>query len=44
MIRVPIKPDLLRWARERAGKSEEDLLGRFKKLPAWESGADATHT
>ena len=39
MIRVPIKPDLLRWARERAGRSEEDLSGRFKKLPAWESGA-----
>ena len=39
MIRVPIKPVLLRWARERAGKSEEDLSGRFKKLPAWESGA-----
>ena len=38
MIRVPIKPDLLRWARERAGKSEKDLSGRFKKFPAWESG------
>ena len=38
MIRVPIEPELLRWARERAGKSEEDLSGRFKKFPAWESG------
>lgn len=39
MIRVPIKPALLRWARERAGKSEEDLATRFKKLSDWESGA-----
>ena len=39
MIRVPIEPNLLRWARERAGKSEEDLVTRFKKLSEWESGA-----
>ncbi len=39
MIRVPIEPELLRWARERAGKSEEDLVTRFKKLSEWESGA-----
>lgn len=39
MIRVPIEPKLLRWARERAGKSEEELSGRFKKLSEWESGA-----
>lgn len=39
MIRVPIEPKLLRWARERAGKSDEDLSGRFKKLSEWESGA-----
>ncbi len=39
MIRVPIEPTLLRWALERAGKSEEDLITRFKKLPDWESGA-----
>ena len=38
MIRVPIEPNLLRWARERAGKSEEDLVTRFKKLSEWESG------
>ena len=38
MIRVPVEPKLLRWARERAGKSEQDLSGRFKKLSEWESG------
>ncbi len=38
MIRVPIEPKLFRWARERAGKSEDYLAGRFKKFPAWESG------
>lgn len=38
MIRVPIEPTILRWARERAGKSEDDMSGRFKKLQAWESG------
>ena len=38
MIRVPIEPKLLRWARERAGKSEEDLVTRFKRLSEWESG------
>ena len=38
MILVPIEPELLRWARERAGKSEEDLVTRFKKLSEWESG------
>ena len=38
MIRVPIEPNLLRWSRERARKSEEELVTRFKKLSAWESG------
>ncbi len=38
MIRVPIEPTLLRWALDRAGKSEEDLVTRFKKLPEWKSG------
>ena len=38
MIRVPIEPDLLRWALERSGMSQEDLSGRFRKFPAWESG------
>lgn len=38
MTRVSISPDLLRWARERAGVQVEDLAGRFTKLAAWESG------
>lgn len=38
MTRVPIDPQMLRWARERAGMAVEDLVGRFKKLPEWETG------
>ena len=38
MIRVPVDPELLRWARERAGIAQEDLAAKFKKLPEWESG------
>ena len=38
MIRVSIKPELLRWARQRAGLAPEDLTGRFRKLPEWEAG------
>ena len=38
MIRVPVNPDLLRWARERSGIAHEDLSARFKKLPEWEDG------
>ena len=38
MIRVPVNPELLRWARERAGIAQEDLAAKFKKLPEWESG------
>ena len=38
MIRVPVNPELLRWAHERAGIAQEDLAGKFKKLPEWESG------
>ncbi len=38
MIRVPVNPDLLRWARERAGRSREDLARRFPKIEAWERG------
>lgn len=56
MNRVPVNPDLLRWARERAGYSVESLANRFPKLPTWEQGdlqptlnqleafARATHT
>ena len=38
MIRVSVSPDLLRWARERAGLTQDDLAGRFRKLSSWESG------
>ena len=38
MIRVPIEPKFLRWARERARKSEEELVTRFKNRSAWECG------
>ena len=38
MIRAPVKPELLRWARERAGVAQGDLAAKFKKLPEWEAG------
>ena len=37
-MRVPIKPDLIRWARERAGLEQAALAARFGKLPEWEAG------
>ncbi|MCP5410102.1 MAG: ImmA/IrrE family metallo-endopeptidase [Chromatiaceae bacterium] len=39
MNRVEIKPELVRWALQRARLSENDLVGKFPKLPQWESGA-----
>ena len=56
MNRVPTQPDLLRWARERAGYGADALTGCFPKLEDWERGevrptfkqleafAKATHT
>lgn len=38
MNRVMVKPELLRWARERAGHDIRDLAPRFPQLPAWERG------
>lgn len=38
MNRVAIKPDLVQWARDRAGFPVEALAGRFPKLEAWEQG------
>lgn len=38
MTRVAVDPALLRWARERAGYSVEDLSGRFPRLGRWEAG------
>ena len=56
MNRVLVKPELLRWARERASRSIISLTKRFPKLELWEQGemsptlkqlegfAKATHT
>ena len=38
MIRVPINPEMLRWARERAEISVDDLVHRFPKYIEWERG------
>ena len=38
MIRVPVNPELLRWARHRAGLGRSEFPARFKKLPDWETG------
>ena len=38
MNRVEVKPALLRWARERSGRSVHNLQRRFPKLDAWERG------
>lgn len=39
MKRVPISPNMLRWARERAGPDGLDLERRFPKIAEWEEGA-----
>jgi Zn-dependent peptidase ImmA (M78 family)/transcriptional regulator with XRE-family HTH domain len=39
MTRAPVRPELIAWARERAGIHHvDDLQGRFPQLEAWESG------
>ncbi len=38
MVRVPVRPELLRWARERSGIDRETLLRPFPHLDAWERG------
>lgn len=38
MTRVAISPDMLEWARERAGMEPESLLPRFAKYEEWETG------
>lgn len=38
MIRAAIEPQMLRWARERAGAEVDELLRAFPKLPEWERG------
>jgi Zn-dependent peptidase ImmA (M78 family) len=56
VIRADIKPELLRWAQERAGLETDALAHRFPKLESWQRGtvtptlkqledfAKATHT
>jgi Zn-dependent peptidase ImmA (M78 family) len=56
MNNVNVKPEMLRWARERAGETVASLRKRFPKLDRWEGGeanptfkqlerfANATHT
>jgi Zn-dependent peptidase ImmA (M78 family)/transcriptional regulator with XRE-family HTH domain len=38
MMHVEVKPELLRWACERAGFASEELADRIPQLPAWEGG------
>lgn len=38
MMRVEVKPELLRWARERAGFASDEMAERIPQLPAWERG------
>lgn len=38
MTAAPVKPELLTWARERAGLSRVALERRFPRLAAWEAG------
>ncbi len=39
MTRVAVSPDVLRWARERAGLGLADLQGKFPRLADWESAS-----
>jgi Zn-dependent peptidase ImmA (M78 family) len=36
--RVAVRPELLRWALERSGRSVDGLAAKFPKLAAWERG------
>ena len=38
MMRVEVKPELFRWARERAGMEVAELANRFSRYPEWETG------
>lgn len=38
MIRVEVRPELLRWARERAGNPLAELRKRFPRFEEWETG------
>lgn len=38
VVRVDVKPEMLRWAWERAGYNLDDLTGRIPQLPSWYRG------
>jgi Zn-dependent peptidase ImmA (M78 family) len=38
MIHVTLNPEMLRWARQRAGRTQQDLTAAFPKLARWERG------
>ena len=38
ILRVDVKPELLRWARKRSGIETNALVKRFPKYREWESG------
>jgi Zn-dependent peptidase ImmA (M78 family)/transcriptional regulator with XRE-family HTH domain len=40
MMRVTLRPELLRWARERARRRVSDFAATFPKLERWESGEE----
>lgn len=40
MIHVTLNPELVRWARERAGLTVQDLSASFPKLNRWETGEE----
>lgn len=38
MMRVEVKPELLRWAGECTGFATDEMAERIPQLPAWERG------
>lgn len=38
MSKVTVKPQLIRWARERSGVGLDSMIERFPKFASWESG------
>jgi len=40
MMRVDLNPEVLRWARERAGRTIQDLATSFPSLDRWERGEE----
>ena len=38
MVRAPVNPRMLSWARQRVGLKRDDLVKKFGKLPQWETG------